>query len=274
MFVKAIPESFSPEAVGDIDRRLADIERDHGVSIPLAIESGSRAWGFPSPDSDYDCRFVFVRPVDQYLSPWQQRDVIETPLEGDLDVNGWDLAKAIKLLLKGNAVIIEWLSSPIVYGGDAQFRDDFLALATRHASRELIGRHYLHLGDRQRRVYFGEGKRVAQKKIFYALRPAAALRWLRLHPSEAVAPMHFPTLMAECDPPKDVVAITEDLTARKAVTRELGDTALPEPIARFIDEEFEIARRQFEASPVAITHEAKQDADAFFRATVTRLDRA
>jgi predicted nucleotidyltransferase len=273
MAIRNLPPSFAEVAVAAIDARLADIQNGHGVSIPLAIESGSRAWGFPSPDSDYDCRFVFVRPVDQYLSPWQQRDVIETALEGDLDVNGWDLVKAIKLLLKGNAVIIEWLASPIVYGGDAQFRDDFLALAARHASRELIGRHYLHLGDRQRRVYFGEGKRVAQKKIFYALRPAAALRWLRLHPGEAVAPMHLPTLMAACDPPRDVVAITEDLTARKAVTRELGDTALPEPIARFIDEEFEAARTVFETGPVAITEDAKRDADVFFRQTVTRLDR-
>jgi hypothetical protein len=169
-------------------------------------------------------------------------------------------------------VIIEWLTSPIVYGGDAQFRDEFLGLAARHASRELIGRHYLHLGERQRRVYFGEGKRVAQKKIFYALRPAAALRWLRLHPGEAVAPMRFQTLMAACDPPRDVVAITEDLTARKAVTRELGDTALPEPIVRFIDEEFESARAIFETSPVVITPEAKRDADTFFRQKVLRLD--
>src|SRR5580698_6695076 len=123
MTIRDLPPSFAEGAVTAIDARLADIARDHGVSIPLAIESGSRAWGFPSPDSDYDCRFVFVRPVNQYLSPWQQRDVIETPLEGDLDVSGWDLAKAIKLLLKGNAVIIEWLTSPIVYDGDARFRD-------------------------------------------------------------------------------------------------------------------------------------------------------
>ena len=273
MTLRDLPPSFSDVAVAAIDGRLADIRREHGVSIPLAIESGSRAWGFPSPDSDYDCRFVFVRPADRYLSPWQLRDVIETPLEGDLDVNGWELGKAIKLLLNGNAVIIEWLTSPIVYGADARFRSDFLTLAERHASRELIGRHYLHLGDRQRRVYFGEGRRVAQKKIFYALRPAAALRWLRLHPGAAVAPMHFPTLMAECDAPPEVVAVTEDLTARKAATRELGDTALPDPIARFIDDEFEAARPLYEAQRVAVSDEARRDADAFFQATVRRLDR-
>lgn len=272
MTLRSLPGSFSPQAVAAIDARLADIQRVHGVTIPLAIESGSRAWGFPSPDSDYDCRFVFVRPSDQYLSPWQLRDVIETPLEGDLDVNGWELGKAIKLLLKGNAVIIEWLTSPIVYGGDVRFRDDFLALAGRHASRELIGRHYLHLGDRQQRVYFGDGRRVAQKKIFYALRPAAALRWLRLHPDRAIAPMHFPTLMGECDAPDEVNALTQDLTSRKAVSRELGDTTLPEPIARFIAQEFEAARAQFENGAPVVSDRAKREADAFFRETVLRLD--
>jgi len=271
--VRDLPSSFDPLTVAAIDARLADIQRAQGVTIPLAIESGSRAWGFPSPDSDYDCRFVFVRPTHQYLSPWQSRDVIETPLEGDLDVNGWELGKAIKLVLKGNAVIIEWLSSPIVYGGDAPFRQAILDLAARHARRDLIGRHYLHLGDRQRRVHFGEGKQVAQKKIFYAMRAAAALRWLRLRPDKAIVPMHFPTLIAECEAPGDVLALAEDLRARKAVTRELGDTALPEPIARFIDDEFEAARVAFARVPVTVSAEAKKDADAFFQATVARLDR-
>ena len=108
------------------------------VAIPLAIESGSRAWGFPSPDIGYDCRFVYVRPTKDYLSPWSLRDVIETPLEGELDVSGWDLGKALKLMLKGNAVIVELLQSPITYRGDAEFRDEFLALCRHCADRVKI----------------------------------------------------------------------------------------------------------------------------------------
>src|ERR1700761_1408599 len=169
MALRSIPASFSPDVVALIDARLDAICAEHGVSIPLAIESGSRAWGFPSPDSDYDCRFVFVRPVVQHLSPWQRRDVIETPLDAVLDVNGWELGKAIKLLLKGNAVIIEWLRSPIVYRGEAWFRDAFLAFAGDLADQNLVARHYLHLGERQRRLHFGDGQIVPQKKIFYAL---------------------------------------------------------------------------------------------------------
>jgi predicted nucleotidyltransferase len=215
MLLRAIPADMSPEAVAQIDARLSQARVAETVAIPLAIESGSRAWGFPSPDSDYDCRFLFIRPVEHYLSPWPRRDVIETPLEGDMDVNGWDLAKAVRLLLKGNATVIEWLTSPIAYHVDARLRDDMLALARAVANRDLVARHYLHLGERQRRAYFADDRAVPQKKIFYALRPAAALRWLRLHASEAVAPMHFPELMAQCEPPREVATITAELIARR-----------------------------------------------------------
>jgi uncharacterized protein len=101
--------------------------RQNGVAIGLAVEGGSRAWGFPSPDSDYDCRFVYIRPLAPYLTPWPRHDVIELPLSSEFDVNGWDLAKALKLLMKRNTVIIEWLTSPLVYRGDEEFRSSFLA---------------------------------------------------------------------------------------------------------------------------------------------------
>ena len=272
MLVREISPSMNSVAVAKIDARLTDIRRDHGVTIPLAIESGSRAWGFPSPDSDYDCRFIFVRPVDDYLSPWPPRDVIETPLESVLDVNGWDLGKALKLLLKGNAVVIEWLTSPIIYGADQQFRDEFLALSRRVANRSLIGQHYLHLGQRQRRTYFGDGQEVPQKKVFYALRPAAALRWLRHHPDEAVAPMHFPLLLKECDPPSDVAEIVLELISRKALSRELGSVPLPAPIATFIDSEFEVASDTFEKPARSVLAYGRQQAEEFFVATVRRFN--
>ncbi|MDE2182540.1 MAG: nucleotidyltransferase domain-containing protein [Alphaproteobacteria bacterium] len=256
--------------VAKIDARLRAIEAEHRVVIPLAVESGSRAWGFPSPDSDYDCRFLYVRHVDDYLSLFVRRDVIETPLDGGLDVNGWDLAKALKLLLKGNAVVIEWLTSPIVYCGRPWFRDEFLALARRVADRELVARHYLHLGERQRHAYFADDKLFQLKKLFYALRPAAALRWLRLHPGEAVAPMHFPTLLAGCGAPDEVAAVVQDLIARKAVTRELGQGKLPACVAAFIDSEFETSRRLFDGGSRPSTPAARNEAQRFFRAALAR----
>lgn len=167
---RAIPADFDRERLNSIEHRLARIEADENVAILWAIESGSRAWGFSSPDSDYDCRFIFIRTPEDYLSPWQKRDVIETPIENDLDINGWELGKAIKLLLKGNAVVIEWLMSPIVYTGDPRLREQLLTLADQYASREAVARHYLHLGEKQRRTYFAPGEEVQLKKIFYALR--------------------------------------------------------------------------------------------------------
>jgi hypothetical protein len=276
MTLRALPESMDPEAVARIDARLAAIQTEHAVDILLAVESGSRAWGFPSPDSDYDCRFLYLRPVAHYLTPWPRRDVIETPLEGELDVNGWDLGKALKLLIKGNAVVIEWLTSPMIYRGDAAFQADFLALARRIGRRDLIGRHYLHLGERQRRVHFADGKPVPGKKIFYALRPAAALRWLRVHASEAVAPMHFPTLMAQCDPPAEVARLATELIARKAVTRELGAEPLPPTIAAFIDEEFDRARELFDKAADADTEReaARREAEAFFLGCLRRWSKS
>lgn len=266
MTLRSIPASMNPEPVATIDARLDAVRREHNVAIPLAIESGSRAWGFPSPDSDYDCRFIYVRRQRDYLSLFPERDVIETPLDGELDVNGWDIAKALKLLLKGNAVVIEWLTSPIIYAADPAFRADFQTLTTRLADRELVARHYLHLGERQRRAYFADGTVIPLKKVFYALRPAAALRWLRLHPSDAVAPMHFPTLMAGCDAPAEVRALVDELIAQKAVTHELGDGELPAPIGLFIDGEFSKAQEAFETGPRPASPDAKREAQAFFYA--------
>jgi len=267
--LRAIPAGFDPASLAAIDARLDAIEADEGVRVLLAIESGSRAWGFPSPDSDYDCRFLFVRRTEDYLSPWVRRDVIEDPLEGELDVSGWDLGKALKLLLKGNAVAVEWLTSPIVYRGDPALHDSLLDFARRWSNRTGIARHYLHLGEKQRRTYFADGKPVRLKKLFYALRPAAALRWLRLHPDAAIAPMHFPTLMDECDPPAGLAPLVADLIARKAQTREMGEAPLPEAIVGFVDAEFALARETLPPSAERPDPAAREAAESLFRSALS-----
>ncbi len=272
--LRRIPESFHPGALAEIDKRLAVIRGTHGVHIPLAIESGSRAWGFPSPDSDYDCRFFYVRPTRAHLTPWPVRDVIETPLIDAIDLNGWDLAKALGLLIKGNAVVIEWLTSPICYEGLEWFRDEFLAFAERHARRNLVAHHYLHLGLRQNSRYPEGDTDVPLKKIFYCVRPAAALRWLRLHPDSAVAPMHFQRLMAESEPPATVSAIINELVDAKSRTHELGEAPLPPDIADFIRTEFESAAAWITPGPdeAALTGKARSEAKDFYRYVVERLD--
>ena len=263
--LRRVGDDFDPAVVAAIDARLRSVtEREH-AGVLLAVESGSRAWGFPSPDSDYDCRFIYARRRDDYLALFPPRDVIEFPADPVLDVNGWDLAKALRLMLKGNAVVIEWLTSPFAYAGDAGFREEALALARQAAVPAAIARHYLHLGERQRRTYFADAQAIPLKKIFYALRPAVALRWLRLNHDEAVPPMHFPTLVAASALPADVVAIIDDLLARKAVTRELGDGSLPQPIGALIDAEFAIAREHWARQPWHADPAMAAAANALFR---------
>ena len=113
----------------DIERRLIAVESAEGVRLLMAVESGSRAWGFPSPDSDYDVRFVYVRPRDWYLSLVPGRDVIDYPIVDEIDLNGWDVRKSLGLLLKSNAVVSEWMNSPIRYRTDDPFIAKLAALA-------------------------------------------------------------------------------------------------------------------------------------------------
>jgi uncharacterized protein len=251
--------------VAEVDARLDAIPAAHdGARILWAIESGSRAWGFPSPDSDFDCRFVFVRRRDDYLRLFPLRDVIETPLTATLDVNGWDLAKAIRLMLTGNAVIVEWLTSPIVYRGEAEFRDAFLELGAMILQRERVGRHYLYLGRRMQANILGEPGEAKLKKVFYALRPAVALRWLRLNSDAVIAPMHFPTLCREAELPPDATAEIDSLIQRKAATRELGTGAVPQPIIDLIHAELS-AVEPFEVADAEKDAERYDRAEAFFR---------
>lgn len=240
--MRSVPDSLDPTVVRRVDARLDAVVRDEGVAIPLAVESGSRAWGFPSPDSDYDCRFVYVRSQADYLDPWPRRDVVETPLDAVLDVNGWDLLKAVRLLVRGNATLLEWLRSPIVYRGDAVFREDLLALAERTVDRAALGRHYLHVARGQEGRWL-DGGDVPLKKLFYVLRPAATLRWLRVRTDAVVPPMDLARLLAESEAPVDVVRAAAELVARKAVTREMGSGTVPAPVVRFVADELGRAER-------------------------------
>ena len=272
LVLRSIPPTFDQEVVARIDARLADIRVSQAVAIPLAIESGSRAWGFPSPDSDYDSRFVFVRRLEDYLSPWPKRDVIETPLDGILDVNGWDLRKALALLLKGNAAILEWVQSPIQYGVDPWFQAQFLVLATEVGNRDYIIRHYRHTADRQRELHLSDHAQAKTTKLFYVLRPLLALRWLRQRPTAAVPPMHCQSLMAETDLPPDLKSLLLDLIADKASAGEQAQRPIPTPLLAFIESELAAWQDGDPATEQLIVREThKQLATSFLRASIERF---
>ena len=143
--------TIDPRVRQRIEAKLAEIEGQGAAKIILAVESGSRAWGFPSADSDYDVRFIYARRLDWYLSMERRRDVIECPIVDDLDVGGWNIRKALHLLLKANSSLVEWLTSPIRYREDEPAANALLDLAQRTEFRQSARFHYLRLGRSQYR---------------------------------------------------------------------------------------------------------------------------
>ncbi|MFG4004881.1 nucleotidyltransferase domain-containing protein [Flavobacterium aquidurense] len=156
--------------------KLKEIEISKNVEILFAVESGSRAWGFASPDSDYDIRFIYKHKLEYYLSLWEKPDVIEFMTEDDLDGSGWDLRKTVKLLAKSNAPLIEWLFSPIVYFKNDDFAKKMQDLAVECFSPIAVLHHYL--GTTKNFMDVCEMEEVKLKSYFYALRTALAGKWI------------------------------------------------------------------------------------------------
>ena len=161
-------------------RIVAELERiqgEHDVQVLLAVESGSRAWGFASPDSDYDVRFIYAHPVDWYISIAEPRDVIEAMLPGDLDVCGWDLRKTLRLFAKCNVALNEWIGSPISYAEVPEFRRQLAELVPSFFNPIAAMNHYCTMAERALAENYADGK-IGIKKLFYVLRPLYACRWI------------------------------------------------------------------------------------------------
>ncbi|RUV31461.1 nucleotidyltransferase [Mesorhizobium sp. M7A.F.Ca.MR.148.00.0.0] len=209
--------------------------RTQGVTILFAIESGSRAWGFPSPDSDYDCRFVYVRPVPDHLVLEQARDVIEFPIEGEIDAGGWDLRKALLLALGGNAVIVEWAKSPIVYEEVAGFRRRLLDLLAEIVDPAKVSHHYLGLARSHVAKIGSFSGEVKLKKLFYLIRPLVALDWMEQHGFASLPPMNLGECLDQTEIPARACDEIRSLIERKSQTREMGSGLTPTAIARYLE---------------------------------------
>jgi hypothetical protein len=220
----------------EIDRRLASVERTEGARLLIAVESGSRAWGFPSPDSDYDVRFIYVRSRDWYLALESGRDVIEQPIVDDIDLNGWDVRKALRLLLNSNAIVSEWLSSPIRYRPDNAAISGLIDLVRRTLNPRGVALHYANLGRNAAERWLDGDEDVPVKRYFYALRPALAIRALRLEPQK-LPPMNLQDLVSASDLPEALVEIIQDLVEAKSRTRELGNARRAPELDKLIRDE-------------------------------------
>jgi predicted nucleotidyltransferase len=174
-----------------IQKELREIGQRERVTILYACESGSRAWGFPSEDSDYDVRFIYTRPKDWYLSIDDHKDTLDFPVNDLLDIGGWDIRKALKLFRASNAAIYEWLQSPIVYKEELAFKEQMVMLFKDYFSLRAGMQHYLGVIKNSFKNDLQNGT-VKLKRYFYALRAALACKWIRER--NTVPPMEFGAL--------------------------------------------------------------------------------
>jgi predicted nucleotidyltransferase len=247
------------EIRAEIDRRIAAIKAEEDVRLLAVVESGSRAWGFPSPDSDFDVRFIYARKRDWYLSLVPGRDVIERPIDDEIDLSGWDIRKALGLLLKSNAVVSEWIESPIRYIADDPVIARIAALADDVLDGRALAYHYANLGRRAADRWLDGDGDVPVKKYFYALRPAIAILSILQNDGKR-PPMNLQQLMASCDLSPPLIADIDELVEAKKRTNEWSNGMRKPALDTFI-------REQLDKAPLA----PRKDKDGRFAAAANTI---
>jgi predicted nucleotidyltransferase len=225
---------------------LAALEAEHNIRILYACESGSRAWGFPAPDSDYDVRFIYVHALDWYLGLDENPDTLNFPVDDELDLAGWELRKTLRLLRGSNATLVEWLQSPIVYHEVPGFRAQLAPLLPQAFNLKAGLHHYL--GQLRRGVeedLISEAVRL--KQLFYALRSALAARWIR--EKHILPTMEFAPLCGLL--PAYLQGIVDELLAQKAHSDEKTMVARPDALVEFLTAEYAAGQAARETLPVA-----------------------
>lgn len=254
------------DMIAHIQETLREIERETGCKVIYAVESGSRAWGFDSPDSDWDVRFIYVQPSDWYMSIIDHRDVIERMLPNDLDVSGWELRKALRLMRKSNPPFFEWLRSPIVYSERPEVMSGLRVIAEASYSPERCYYHYRSMARGNVRNYF-DSDEVPLKKYLYVLRPILACKWIAA--DLGPAPMEFEAMLDRLIP---AGALRKDIDQLLVLKRQSGETGTGPKIGSiqtFIEQELE----QMESVTFpALSLPDSKPIDRFFREAVSGFD--
>ncbi|GAB3241229.1 nucleotidyltransferase domain-containing protein [Hymenobacter seoulensis] len=239
---------------------LQEVEDTHGVRVLYACESGSRAWGFPSPDSDYDVRFIYCHPTSWYLTLEEGPDTLNFPVDELLDLGGWELRKALKLLRSSNASLFEWLQSPIVYQEALDFRALLQPLLPRTFNLRAGLHHYLGLVRRGLEADFTTPE-VRIKRLFYALRSGLSARWIRER--QTVPPMQFAELLAVL-PPSLHAEVTQ-LLIEKAQAAEKATVLLSPTLLSFLQEEYAACQQARDTLPVLAGSDPVADLNQLFQ---------
>lgn len=229
-----------PAVRKEIVGRLRSVEEAEDIRVIYACESGSRAWGFASADSDYDVRFIYVHQANWYLSIDDAKDVVEHT-DGLLDLSGWDIRKALRLLRRSNPPLLEWLRSPIVYLEEPVIVGRIRDLASEFFSPRSCLHHYLHMAEGNYREYL-RGTEVKTKKYFYVLRPILACMWIE--DRNTTPPMEFERLVEAQGLDKPLASEIDCLLRGKKAGEEM-DTG---PRIAVINEFVEASLARFESS--------------------------
>jgi uncharacterized protein len=176
----------------EITGRLREIEQSYKIKIIYAAESGSRAWGFPSADSDFDVRFIYMHQPEWYISVQSRKDTIEFPVTDNLDFSGWDIRKTLEMMSKGNSVLTEWLHSPVVYYSADTYADELSELSMKFWSPVSATYHYLSMAKKYRSLVDSDESRTL-KNYFYALRTSFAAMWIA--DKQNFPPVSFPDML-------------------------------------------------------------------------------
>lgn len=249
-------ETVSPAMRERVLAALNDIEARHQVRVLYACESGSRGWGFSSPDSDYDVRFIYVHQPEWYLRVEPPRDVIELPIDSELDICGWELRKTLGLLKAANPTLMEWLDSPVIYRQHAETAQALRGLVPDFFSDLRARYHYLSMAKKNFRGYL-QDEQVRLKKYFYVLRPLLAVQWIEA--GKGVPPMRFDQLMAGTVSDPLLRTEIEALLARKRQAGEAEHGPRRERIHAFIEQQL----AQLERPP--LSDATRRDASALNR---------
>lgn len=224
----------------DILNKLDLIEEEESVKILYAVESGSRAWGFESTDSDYDVRFIYIQKPEWYLSIDERRDVIERPINNLLDFSGWDIKKALKLFRKSNPPLLEWMRSPILYLEQSLFMTSLKSLEKQFYSPKSCLHHYLHMAEGNYRKYL-QNDLVKIKKYFYVLRPVMACSWIEN--KKSAPPMEFQTLLDSQISDSELKKSISSLLERKKAGEEMDLEPRIDIINEYLNERIQYFNR-------------------------------